>query len=122
MTTYLFIKIALVAFFGLIVWGFFNFVNEAINAIRPPEPFGSFGWVFFYNKKTGRFYAYNAVELKLNICQPIENFPNHIFEMQGENIHRNIDLQKYLFDKAKGVDLTFKTISREKFLIAYNIK
>jgi len=121
MTTYIFIKIAFVAFFGLIVWGYFNFIKEAINAIRP-TPFGSFGWVFFYNKKTGRFYAYNAVELKLNICQPIENFPNHTFEMQGDKINLNLDLQKYLFDKAKGVNLTFKEISREEFLIAYNTK
>lgn len=116
------IKCIGVAIFALIVFGFFRYVNKAFNELKPKptEPFSSFGWAFFKHRKSGFVYAYNAVELHLIMAQKIPNYKIFMREVKGENVNSNLDLQTYLFDKAKGQELSFKTISRDEFMSVYN--
>ena len=129
MTTasFIILKCICVALFAFTVFGFFRFVNKQINELKPKEepskePFTSFGWVFFKHVKSGSVYAYNAVELNLTMSVIRRQLSNAYFEIQGENVHKNLDIQKYLFDKAKGIEFTFKTITRDEFMSVYNNK
>lgn len=123
-STIIIIKCIGVAIFALIVFGFFRQFNKMLNELKPKstEPFASFGWVFFKHQKSGFVYAYNAVELKLIMTQKIPTHKIFMREVSGENVHRNLDLQSYLFDKANNREFTFKTISRDEFMSVYNQK
>lgn len=124
-STIIIIKCIGVAIFALIVFGFFRYVNKALNELKKPYQYqskylNSFGWVFFKHRKSGFVYAYNAVKLHLIMAQKIPNYKIFRRDFKGEVVNSNLDLQSYLFDKANNREFTFKTISRDEFMSVYN--
>lgn len=123
--TIIIIKCIGVAIFALIVFGFFRYINKALNELNKPYQYqskflNSYGWVFFTHRKSGFVYAYNAVELRLIMAQKTEGYPLLKRDTRGDNVSRNLDLQSYLFDKANKREFTFKTITSYEFMSVYN--